>query len=125
MKRIIGAIVILAVIFGTSIGINHKLNDNIEKMTAVAAEGRDYAKKYGRIDPQLTEKIVGTWDGMSIFMAAILPHGELDGIEIGFMNIPDYEDQELTDEYLESLNECINRLEHIKESEKVTFKNIF
>ena len=37
MKRIIGAIVILAVIFGTSIGINHKLNDNIEKMTAVAA----------------------------------------------------------------------------------------
>ena len=58
-------------------------------------------------------------------MAAFLPHGELDGIEIGFMNIPDYEDQELTDEYLESLNECINRLEHIKESEKVTFKNIF
>ena len=125
MKRIIGAIVILAVIFGTSIGIKHKLNDNIEKMTAVAAEGRDYAKKYGRIDPRLTEKIVGTWDGMSIFMAAFLPHGELDGIEIGFMNIPDYEDQELTDEYLESLNECINRLEHIKESEKVTFKNIF
>ena len=41
------------------------------------------------------------------------------------MNIPDYEEQELTDEYLESLNECINRLEHIKESEKVTFKNIF
>ena len=125
MKRIIGAIVILVVIFGTSIGINHKLNDNIEKMTAVAAEGRDYAKKYSRIDPRLTEKIVGTWDGMSIFMAAFLPHGELDGIEIGFMNIPDYEDQELTDENLESLNECINRLEHIKESEKVTFKNIF
>jgi len=125
MKRIIGAIVILAVIFGSSIGINCKLNDNIEKMTAVAAEGRDYAKKYGKIDPELTEKIVGTWDGMSFFMAAFLPHGELDDIEIGFMNIPDYEEQELTDEYLESLNECINRLEHIKESEKVTFKNVF
>lgn len=125
MKRIIGAIVILAVIFGSSIGINCKLNDNIEKMTAVAEEGRDYAKKYGKTDPELTEKIVGTWDGMSVFMAAFLPHGELDDIEIGFMNIPDYEEQELTDEYLESLNECINRLEHIKESEKVTFKNIF
>ena len=125
MKRIIGAIVILAVIFGSSIGINCKLNDNIEKMTAVAAEGRDYAEKYGKTDPELTEKIVGTWDGMNVFMAAFLPHGELDDIEIGFMNIPDYEEQELTDEYLESLNECINRLEHIKESEKVTFKNIF
>lgn len=125
MKRIISAIVIFAVVFGSSIGINCKINSNIEKMTAVAEEGRDYVKKYGKTDPRLTEKIIVEWDDMSSFMAAFLPHGELDGIEIGFMNISDYENQNLTDEYLESLNECINRLRHIKESEKVTFKNVF
>ena len=58
-------------------------------------------------------------------MVSFLPHSELDDIEIGIKNIENYHEQGLTDEYLEEINCVINRLEHIKESEKPTIKNIF
>ena len=58
-------------------------------------------------------------------MVSFLPHSELDDIEIGIKNIENYHEQGLTDEYLEEINCVIIRLEHIKESEKPTIKNIF
>ena len=58
-------------------------------------------------------------------MGAFLNHFELDEIEIGIKNISDYHGQGLTDEYLEEINNVINRLEHLKESEKPVLRNIF
>jgi hypothetical protein len=125
MKKLIGAFIILAVIFGSAITINQVMNNNIDEITEVTVQGRNYVEQNGNTNPEITKEIVRLWEAKETFMAAFLPHGELDDIEIGFKNLTNYENQKLTDEYLEEINECINRLEHIKESEKVIIKNIF
>lgn len=58
-------------------------------------------------------------------MVSILPHDELEEIELGIMNLPDYENQNMPEEYIKTLNGCISRLEHILETEKPSLKNIF
>lgn len=125
MKRAIFGIVILLIAIGSSVGISLKIDANVERLLDVAYGVRESIEQSGKTDARQTEQLCCEWENMESFMAAFLPHGELDDIEIGIMNIENYHRQELTDEYLEELNGCINRLRHIKETEKPTFKNIF
>lgn len=125
MKRIIAAAVILLIAVGSSLGIYLGISRDIDRLTALACEVRDSVVESGKSDTEQTKRLTAEWEKCESFMAAFLPHGELDDIEIGLKNIENYNNQALTDEYLEELNGCINRLEHIKESEKPIFKNIF
>lgn len=125
MKRIIAGAVILLIAVGSSLGIYLGISGNIDRLTDIACEVRDGVVQSGKSDTEQTKHLTGEWERCESFMAAFLPHSELDDIEIGLRNIENYHNQALTDEYLEELNGCINRLEHIKESEKPVFKNIF
>lgn len=125
MKRVAAAVVILFIAVGSSIGVYFGIISRVNSLLEVAGQARDTVVESGETDWRQTDKLAKEWEISEMFMAAFLPHSELDEIEIGIRNIQNYQSQKLTDEYLEELNGCINRLEHIKESEKPTFKNIF
>ena len=125
MKRIIAATVILFIVLGSSIGIYFKIISEVDRLTDIACEIRESVGQKEKRDFWETKRLSDAWDRSETFMVSFLPHSELDDIEIGIKNIENYHEQGLTDEYLEEINCVINRLEHIKESEKPTIKNIF
>lgn len=125
MRRIIAATVILLIVLGSSIGIYFKIISEVDRLTDIACEIRDSVGQKEKTDFWETKRLSDAWDRSETFMVSFLPHSELDDIEIGIKNIKNYHEQGLTDEYLEEINSVINRLEHIKESEKPTIKNIF
>lgn len=125
MRRIIAATVILLIVLGSSIGIYFKIISEVDRLTDIACEIRESVGQKEKTDFWETKRLSDAWDRSETFMVSFLPHSELDDIEIGIKNIKNYHEQGLTDEYLEEINSVINRLEHIKESEKPTIKNIF
>ena len=125
MRRIIAATVILLIVLGSSIGIYFKIISEVDRLTDIACEIRESVGQKEKTDFWETKRLSDAWDRSETFMVSFLPHSELDDIEIGIKNIEKYHEQGLTDEYLEEINSVINRLEHIKESEKPTIKNIF
>ncbi len=125
MRRIIAAVVILLIVFGLSVGIYFKIISEVDMLTDIACEIRDSVRQKEKTDFWETRRLSDAWDKSETFMVSFLPHSELDDIEIGIKNIENYHEQGLTDEYLEEMNNVINRLEHIKETEKPTVKNIF
>ena len=125
MRRIIAATVILLIVLGSSIGIYFKIISEVDRLTDIACEIRDSVVQKEKTDFWETKLLSDAWDRSETLMVSFLPHSELDDIEIGIKNIENYHEQGLTDEYLEEINSVINRLEHIKESEKPTIKNIF
>lgn len=125
MRRIIAATVILLIVLGSSIGIYFKIISEVDRLTDIACEIRESVGQKEKTDFWETKSLSDAWDRSETFMVSFLPHSELDDIEIGIKNIENYHEQGLTDEYLEEINSVINRLEHIKESEKPTIKNIF
>lgn len=125
MRRIIAATVILLIVLGSSIGIYFKIISEVDRLTDIACKIRESVGQKEKTDFWETKRLSDAWDRSETFMVSFLPHSELDDIEIGIKNIENYHEQGLTDEYLEEINSVINRLEHIKESEKPTIKNIF
>lgn len=125
MRRIIAATVILLIVLGSSIGIYFKIISEVDRLTDIAYEIRESVVQKEKTDFWETKRLSDAWDRSETLMVSFLPHSELDDIEIGIKNIENYHEQGLTDEYLEEINSVINRLEHIKESEKPTIKNIF
>lgn len=125
MRRIIAATVILLIVLGSSIGIYFKIISEVDRLTDIACEIRESVGQKEKTDFWETKRLSDAWDRSETFMVSFLPHSELDDIEIGIKNIENYHEQGLIDEYLEEINSVINRLEHIKESEKPTIKNIF
>lgn len=125
MRRIIAATVILLIVLGSSIGIYFKIISEVDRLTDIACEIRESVGQKEKTDFWETKRLSDAWDRSETFMVSFLPHSELDDIEIGIKNIENYHEQGLTDEYLEEINSVINSLEHIKESEKPTIKNIF
>lgn len=125
MKRIIAAVAILLIAVGSSAGIYFKIIKKVDELTLTASEIREGVCQSGKTNYDDTKRLSESWDKAERFMVSFLPHSELDDIEIGIRNIENYHEQGLTDEYLEEINSVINRLEHIKESEKPTIKNIF
>lgn len=125
MRRIIAATVILLIVLGSSIGIYFKIISEVDRLTDIACEIRESVGQKEKTDFWETKRLSDAWGRSETFMVSFLPHSELDDIEIGIKNIENYHEQGLTDEYLEEINSVINRLEHIKESEKPTIKNIF
>ncbi len=125
MKRVVAAAVILFIAVGSSIGVYCGIISRVDSLLETARQTRDAVVESGETNREQTDTLMMEWEDSEIFMSAFLPHSELDDIEIGIRNIENYHTQKLTDEYLEELDGCINRLEHIKESENPSFKNIF
>ncbi len=125
MKRIIAALAILIIAFGSAVLVYLKTMSSVDRLTDISCEIRSAVVEKKKTNFWETKRLADEWDRTEMFMGAFLKHSELDDIEIGIRNISDYHEQGLIDEYLEELNNIINRLEHLKESEKPTIKNIF
>lgn len=125
MKRIIAAILLIFISVGGSILVSVNVQKKSDIMIDLMKNDREIIISSKATDFNRTQKIEEQWKGMEDFMAAFLPHSEIDAVEIGIKCLVDYNNQGLTDEYLETLNECINTLNHVKETEKIYFKNIF
>ena len=125
MNRLTAAFIILALAVGAGLAgyfyIERSALTMIEKLEA----DRKITVESGTMSDGRAESIRKEWEEREALFAAILPHDEIDEIEINIMNLTDYCSQGLTEEYIKALNGCINRLEHIRESEKPTFRNVF
>lgn len=79
----------------------------------------------GKPDVDRAEKISKEWENHEELLVAMLPHDELEEIEIDIMKLTACAEQNVPDEYLEALNDCINRLNHIRDTEEFAWRNIF
>lgn len=76
-------------------------------------------------DISRTRAIVHEWEKHEMYMAAMLLHHEIEDLEIGMMLLENYAIENQYEEYLETVNECINKLRHVKETQKPDAGNIF
>ena len=125
MNRIIAAILLFAVSIGSGIGGYFTTLKYTDELMELMESDRNYVVSSGQISPDGAEKISTMWNKKQTLLAAVLPHDEIEDIEIGIMCMPDYRKQGLEEEYVEALNDCINRLKHIQDSEKPVIHNIF
>ncbi len=125
MKRLIAAIVLLLSAVGFATGGYFAVNKKIDRIIELMEKDRELTISTFNSDTERTRKITEEWKKNETFLASMLAHDEIEVIEIGIMNLADYDRQDFTEEYIKTLNECINNLEHIKETEIPETKNIF
>lgn len=125
MKRFVIAIFVLLLTITFSVGSYYMICSKIDKVIKLMESDRSLTLSSGEADRIRTEKISEEWLKHEVFLVSLLTHHELEDIEIGIRCLEDYMQQGLTEEYIKTLNECINKLKHIKETEAPDTKNIF
>ena len=125
MKRLVAAFFLFALALSIALAGHFYIRSSAKKMIEFFEKDRSLTVADGMSSHDRAEKIQNEWNKRETLFVAILPHSELDEIEINIMHLTDFNSQGLTEEYIKSLNECINRLEHIRETENIDFKNIF
>lgn len=93
-------------------------------ITEIEAD-RELTVENGESSPSRAQSIQKLWSRKEKLMVAILPHDELDEIEMNIKKLSYYNAQGLTEEYIKALDDCTSRFEHLFESEKPDFKNVF
>lgn len=125
MKRIVAAILLIALSVGGSVLVVCCIQEKSDKILKLMERDRELVITSQTTDKNRANEIKEEWESVESFMSAFLPHSEIDSVEIGIRCLENYDEQGLCDEYLETLNDCINTLNHVKESEKILLKNIF
>lgn len=125
MKRFTVASFILLFTVVFSVGSYFLICTKIDKITELMISDRDITVSTGEADRKRTDSIVSEWKKNEVLLVSLLTHHELEDIEIGVRCLHDYMQQGLTEEYIKTLNECINKLRHVKETELPDTKNIF
>ena len=125
MKRFIAAVLILSLTVIVSVSVYFLVCHRIDDITDFMKSDRDATVKSMKIDPERTALSVNEWNKNEKLLVSLLTHHELEEVEIGIRCLENYSEQNLVEEYIETLNECINHLEHIKETELPDIKNIF
>ncbi len=125
MKRFVIAVFVLLLTITFSVGSYFLICKKIDTVINLMENDRQATISTGEPDKNRTEKIVAEWDRYEDLLVSLLTHHELQDIEIGVRCLHDYMQQGLTEEYIKTLNECINKLKHVKETELPDTKNIF
>ncbi len=125
MKRFIIAIILLLVTLTGSIGFHIITNKKINELILLMEKDRIFTVADTAADKSRTEAISEMWDKHEVYLGCVLTHHELENFETGLMCLENYMLQGNTEEYIKTLNECLNQLYHIRETEKVDIKNIF
>lgn len=125
MKRlfIATALLLAAIVFAVSSYFT--INKKIDNIIALMENDREITIMTSSPDAKRTTEITKAWEENETYLVSMLTHQELEDVEIGIMCLPDYLKEGFTEEYIKTLNECINHLYHIKETEKADTKNIF
>lgn len=125
MKRLVISVLLLGVAVTFSVCSYFSVNKRLNRVIDLMEKDREITIATSKADSKRTKQITDEWAKNETYLVSLLTHHELEDVEIGIMCLPDYQKQEFTEEYLKTLNECINRLNHIKETEKADIKNIF
>lgn len=125
MNRVIAAVVLLVLSLSISFTDYFLIKNTTRDLIDLMKEDRTLTVEQSQPSFERAEEIQKKWKEKENVLVAFLPHLELDVIEISIRNLTDFQKQGLNEEYVKALNECINRLEHISESEKPDFKTIF
>lgn len=125
MKRLYIALALLSAAIIFSISSYFTINKKIDKIIELMESDREITIMTTEPDEARTKAITDAWEENETYLVSMLTHQELEEVEIGIMCLPDYLNQGFTEEYIKTLNECINHLYHIKETEKADTKNIF
>lgn len=125
MKRLIIAVLVLSFTITFSVGSYFLICRSIDNVIFLMENDRNITVSSGESDKERTEKILDEWSKQENLLVSLLTHHELEGIETGVRCLEDYMKQGLTEEYIKTLNECINKLRHVKETELPDIKNIF
>ena len=125
MSRLAAAIVLLLFAFGMAFFGFFSIEKSAEEMIEIIEADCELTQKETKSSAQRAENIQNEWKKKEKIFTIILPHSELDEIEINIKKLTDFHSQNLTEEYLKALNDCANRFEHIIESEKPDLKNVF
>ncbi len=125
MKRLSAAIALLMIAISVAVFGYFEINKKIDNIIELMEEDRKLTISTFNSDTSRTKKITEEWKRNETFLASMLAHDEIEEIEIGIMNLSDYNKENFTEEYIKTLNECINNLYHIKETEMPKTKNIF
>ena len=78
MKRIIAALAILIIVFGSATSVYLKIISSVDRLTYISCEIRDSVTQKKKTDFWQTERLVSEWDKVESFMGAFLNHSELD-----------------------------------------------
>ena len=125
MKRLGVAIALLVVILATGIWGHFLIENACMEMAELVKNDCAITVQEQKASEKRAKKLQEEWSKKEKVFAVILPHSELDEIEINLKKLTDFQSQNMTEEYIKALNECSNRFEHIAESERLTFQNIF
>ena len=125
MKRFIIAIILLSVTLASSIGFHIITNKKINEFILLMEKDRIITVADTASDKSRTQAISEMWGKHEVYLGCVLTHHELENLETGLMCLENYMLQGNTEEYIKTLNECLNQLYHIRGTEKVDIKNIF
>lgn len=125
MKRLVIAVFVLLFTITFSVGSYFLICNKVDSILTLMENDRRLTVDSGEADKKRTSQILDKWSEHEVFLVSMLTHHELEEIETGIRCLNDYMQQGLTEEYVKTLNECINKLKHIKETELPDTKNIF
>lgn len=125
MKRLVIAVFVLLFTITFSVGSYFLICNKVDSILTLMENDRRLTVDSGEADKKRTTQILDKWSEHEVFLVSMLTHHELEEIETGIRCLNDYMQQGLTEEYVKTLNECINKLKHIKETELPDTKNIF
>ncbi len=125
MKRFVIAVCIFISTLAFAVSGWFSVCKRIDSIVSVMKADREMIINEASISSDRTDRIIDEWYRHEKFLVSLLTHYELEEVEIGIKCLDDYRKEGLTEEYLKTLNECINHLEHVKATETPDIKNIF
>lgn len=125
MNRIAAAVTLLVLSVGLAAGGYFMTIKATEEISEAMKADRDMTMQAAQASEERAKEITELWKSKENILVTLLPHSELDEIEMGIKSLPQFQKQGLNEEYIKTLDDCINRLEHINESEKTNLRNIF
>ena len=125
MNRNVAAIFLLVLSVGMGIAGTFMIKNATEEIIEAMESDVLLTVQTEQASEQRAEEIQELWKSKENILVTLLPHSELDEIEMKIKSLSDFQSQGLIEEYIKALDDCINRLEHINESEMTDLKNIF
>lgn len=127
MKQLIIILIILIIIFGGAMYIQKFLNDSssniVSKLEEIKKDIQE-GEKEGNIQNK-TEEMYEEWENVNERWSIIVLHDEIDLIETSLIRMKSKIKTGNLEESMEDLDSSIFLLNHIKEKEKTSLKNIF
>lgn len=126
MKRLWIAAVFLSIVTGLCIWSQIVVSTKTQELTSMVSSAR-FAVENGSFSLALerAEKLGDHWREDDVLFSVLMQHNELDDLNIRINMLPSYAMAGEKQAYLDCCDEIAAYLEHIRESERADFGNIF